>query len=137
MSLVVLILHLAVVAGVAFFALRFLREKAPLDYHAAMMAAEGTIPKPNLLAILTALYRGLGAAYAALGLVTLRFAVEGFQEGTLWPAATIALLTAIGGVPLALAARQAEAQSGVRTPWRAAAALVGLAILALLVALLA
>ena len=136
MALIVLILHILIAAGLVLLGMKYLRGAVPLDYHAAMLGGEDVVIGPNLRAILTGLYRSVGATAAALGLAVALLGSLGFLGATAWPALAIFALALIAGTPSLVAVRRAEQVSGTRTPWRPTAALIALSGLACLLALL-
>lgn len=136
MALIVLVLHVLIAAGLVYLAQKYLRGAVPLDYHAVMLAAENHPVTRNLKAILTGLYRTVGATSAALGVAVALLGWIGYSTEAAWPALAVLVLAGVAGLPSLIAVRAAERITGTRTPWRATAALIALAALACLLALL-
>jgi hypothetical protein len=127
------ILYLAVAAGMIAMAAKYMRATPPLDYHARMMESDN--PGEGTITVIGALYKIMGGAWLALGVVLGLITVFGVMENLLW--AKLATLTGslvAGGFAL-LVPRDVERLTGVRTPWRVAAALTALAILAFVLTL--
>lgn len=114
-------------------AAKYIRATPPLDYHARIMETDS--PGEGTVTVIGALYKIMGGAWLALGAVLGLITVFGVMENLLW--AKLATLTGsliAGGFAL-LVPRDVERLTGVRTPWRVAAALTALAMLAFVLTL--
>lgn len=122
-----LALYALVSLGLLAFALRYGVGAVPFGCHAETPARDGAAPGANARLVLRALYRTPAGAPAA--------PVAGGAALTLEdaPAATAGLIlvaSLLAGVPAAPVPRRVEAETGVRTPWRPALALVAVSALA-------
>ena len=123
--------------GLLGLAARYGLGAAPLPYHAEIMAREGGAPGAGALRVLRAVYRSLAAILAAQALLILGAAVWLLPQAPGTTGLLLALSALTGAAPVTLVTRRVEVESGVRTPWRAAAALGVVAVLAGLLALTA
>ena len=111
--------------------LRFSRTPAPLDYHAAILASDGTPTTDSLLGVLTALYRVIGGAFVAMGLLVAfvaHFVLTPDSDLILKFLLPFAILC--GGAPAVTAPRRIEQMTGIRTPWRIALLVVLIGLVA-------
>ncbi|MGG7567122.1 hypothetical protein ACQ5SO_13290 [Rhodovulum sp. DZ06] len=112
-----------VALGLAGLAARYGRGPVPQAYHAEIMKRDGGLPGPGALRVLRAVYRSLAGILAALAVMVLGAALWLLPGAPGATGALLALGALVGAVPTMIATRRVEAESGVRTPWRAAAAL--------------
>ena len=87
------------------------------------------------VAVIGALYKVMGGALLALGVLLGLVTLFGVMENLLWAKLANLAGSLIAGGFAALAPREVERLTGVRTPWRPAAALTALAILAFVLTL--
>lgn len=121
-------LYLLAGLGVAAMGLKYLRATPPLDYHAEI-TRDDTLGEATLRVIGT-LYKVMGGSFLALGVVLCLLTLFGVWNDLLWAKLAILLGSLIAGGFAALAPRAVEQATGVRTPWRIAAALTGLVAVA-------
>jgi len=127
------LLYLAVAAGVIAMAAKYIGATPPLDYHARIMTSDS--PGEGTVAVIGALYKVMGGALLALGVLLGLVTLFGVMENLLWAKLANLAGSLIAGGFAALAPREVERLTGVRTPWRPAAALTALAILAFVLTL--
>jgi len=127
------ILYLAVATGIIAMAAKYIRATPPIDYHARIM--ESDTPGEGTITVIGALYKVMGGALLALGVLLGLVTLFGVMENLLWAKlATLAGSLIAGGFAV-LVPREVERLTGVRTPWRPAAVLTALAILAFVLTL--
>lgn len=127
-------LYLMVSLGIFAMGLKYVRAKPPLDYHANIMKTQK--PSTETVIVLGALYKVMGGSLLALGFVMAMVTVFGVWNDLLWAkfATLVGGLTA-GGFAIVVP-RNAENRTGVRTPWRIAAMLTLLGIVAFLLSVI-
>lgn len=113
---------------------RYIMAEPPLDYHGEILS--GTEINDPLVTILGALYKVMGGAFTALGVGMLLLTVFGVWADLFWPKLTILAMAGVSGWYAMMIPRAVETQTGVQTPWRIAAALLGLAVFGVLLSLL-
>lgn len=114
--------------------LRYYMAEPPLDYHAELTKADHF--GEQTLMVLGVMYKVMGGSFAALGVVLGLLTLFGAWSGLFWAKATIVSGAVIAGAISSGAARGVERSTGVRTPWRIAAALTGLAVIAFALSLM-
>lgn len=124
----VMILQLLVSAGTALMGLKFLTGSVPASYHREIIEAAGNKIEGGHVQVLTAAYRSMGAGFLALA-VSLAMIVW-FAGSTSWGQAAILLSGLVSLLPILLVTYRTEKASGVRTPWRFAAILLLLLVVA-------
>lgn len=113
--------------GVVAMALKYGRGPVPASYHKDIL---GEPISENVLMVLNALYRVFGAALAALALAGAALAIGPLAQGALWAKFVIFAVVMVVAVPSTIVPRQVEKSTGVRTPWRIAAILMGVSAVA-------
>jgi hypothetical protein len=109
--------------GTLAMGVKYIASAVPAPYHASILGGEATALPDNLVAVLTAIYRSFGGAVIGLGVAMLCLAIWPIAEGN-EPAAFGAFLAgSVAAISATLAPRSLEQKTGVRTPWRVAAAL--------------
>ena len=108
-------------------ALKYGRGPVPASYHREIMGE--SIPE-NVLGVIRALYRVFGAALAALAVAGAALALGPLAQGAQWAKLVIFVVVLLVAVPSTLVPWQVEKATGVRTPWRIAAILLGVSTLA-------
>lgn len=122
------ILYLAAALGVLAMGLKFLCAVPPLDYHAEITRNEE--PGDATLRVLGALYKVIGGSFLSLGVVLIIVTLFGVWNDLLWAKLANLIGALLAGGLSALVPRNVEKATGVRTPWRTAAALTGLVVVA-------
>jgi len=126
-------LYCLAMAGVAAMALKYGRGPVPQDYHKAILGDQ--IPDA-VLTVIGALYRVFGAALAALALAGAALALGPLAQGALWAKFVIFAVAVLVAVPSMIVPRQVENATGVRTPWRIAAVLLAVSVVAFVLSFL-
>lgn len=134
MLMISVILNLLVAAGLLAMGAKYVRAVPPMDYHAEIMS--GASVPDSVLKILGGLYKGMGGAFLGMGAGLVLLTVFGVAADVFWAKLTILVMALISGALAAQAAKTVEDGTGVKTPWRIAAGLTGLAILAFLMSLI-
>ena len=120
MLTVSVILYCIAAAGMIGLAAKYGFGPVPADYHAEIL---GSSPAPETLIILRVLYKVFAATLFALAWALVCLAVWVLAAGAIWASFAIFAAAMIVGIPSTVVTRQVEIATGVRTPWRAAAAL--------------
>ena len=128
------VLYLLASLGVMAMGVKYIRAILPLDYHAEI--TKGTELSPETLRVFGALYKVMGGAILALGFVMVMLTLFGVWNDLIWAKLTLFIGTLIAGAFTTLVPRQVESETGVRTPWRIAAGLCGIATVAFLISLI-
>ena len=128
------ILYLLVSIGVIVMGIKYIRAKPPLDYHAEITKADEL--GEATLKVFGALYKVMGGGFLSLGIMLAMVTLFGVWNDALWAKLTILLGAIIAGGFSALIPREVEQVTGVRTPWRIAAALTALTIVAFVISIL-
>jgi len=127
---IIMILQLLVSAGAALMGLKFLTGPVPATYHREIIEAAGNKVESGHIQVLTAIYRSMGAGFLALA-ISLAMIVW-FAGTTNWAQAAILLSGLVSLVPILVVTYRTEKASGVKTPWRLAAILLLLLVIAFL-----
>ncbi len=110
--------------GTLIVASLYLFGEVPMSYHRKVLEKEGTALSPGLELVMTTLCRVLGAGLMASGVSALLFALN-IQDGDpVLIKMRPLLIGLIIGVPSVIYPHRVEAATGIRTPWRTAAALL-------------
>ena len=140
MLMIATLLYLLTAAGIALLAAKYAFGPIPAPHHAAMLAKAGEAPGEATLRVMAALYRVMAGALFGGGLAVLVLAWFGLGMGEApaqpWAQASLPLIVLAIGLPATLTTWRTERATGIRTPWRAAAALTGLGLLAFVLSLL-
>jgi hypothetical protein len=120
-------------AGMAAMALKYGRGPVPLDYHKDILG--DPIPE-DVLTVIGALYRVFGAAMAALALAGAALALGPLAQGAMWAKFIIFAVILLVAIPSMIVPRQVENATGVRTPWRVAAVLLAVSVVAFVLSFL-
>ena len=128
------LLFLAVAVGLAALGARYALGPAPADYHAEILRRAGAEIHVEVVRGTRALNVVLGASLLALAAMVAFLAVYGVWADLFW--AKLARLAGllIVGLPTLSMTRRVQAETGVVTPSRPAAVLVGVGGLGLLLA---
>ncbi|WP_101068065.1 hypothetical protein [Roseovarius salinarum] len=114
--------------GLLALAAKYLLGPAPADYHRQILAHDGLDDIEPVKHIFRALYVIIGAVLTSVALGIGALAAGPVLAGS-GPAAAIATgMALVAGVPGGFVGWQAERRTGVRTPWRQAAALTALVV---------
>ncbi len=107
-------------------AAKYGRGPVPLTYHKLILETEGSDLSAGQKLILRAIYRALGGAMLAIGLLIVAISLGPVRSGELW--AEVALLLAGAGFVSGsyFTPRGIEEATGVQTPWRLALLMGGL-----------
>lgn len=107
-------------------AAKYGRGPVPLTYHKLILETEGSDLSAGQKLILRAIYRALGGAMLAIGLLIVAITLGPVRSGELW--AEVALLLAGAGFVSGsyFTPRGIEEATGVQTPWRLALLMGGL-----------
>ena len=127
-------LFLVAAAGVMAMGLKFVRAAPLIDHHAEITKHEQV--GHETCRIIGALYKVLGGAFLSLGAVLAIVTVFGVGNDLFWAKATILLGGVIAGGASAIVPRKVEQATGVRTPWRLAAAITSLVLAAFILSIL-
>ena len=134
MLLIAVILNLVVAVGLFAMGAKYVRAVPPMDYHAEILSG-APVPDP-FLKILGGLYKGMGGAFLAMGAGVILLTVFGVFSDVFWAKLTIFVMGLIAGGPATNAAKTVEDATGVKTPWRIAAGLTALVVLAFVLSLM-
>lgn len=135
MTVIAAILFLCVAAGLAAVGAKYAFGPAPADYHARMLRRGGAEIHAEVARVTGALNQALGASLFALAAAVAGLAVFGVLADAFWAKATLLAVLLIVGLPSLLTARRMQAETGVTTPARPIAALLGLSVAAFLISL--
>lgn len=135
MSVIVLALNLLAAAGLLAVALKYLTGPAPAAYHASMFEKANALLKEIHVDVLRALYRNMGAAFLALTVALA--ALAWFAGEAMWGRIAIIVIGLIAGFVSTISTYSMEKKTGVGTPWRAAAAIVVLLVVAFVLSFVA
>lgn len=113
---------------------KYITTPAPMDYHREILANTPLTDETRL--ILDVLYKVMGGSFAALGAGIGIVALCGIWADLFWAKLAVLVMLAIAGYFATTLPHKVEAQTGVKTPWRIAAALSGLGVIAFLLALI-
>lgn len=128
------ILYLLASLGVMAMGIKYIRAKPPLDYHAEITKADEL--GEATLKVFGALYKVMGGGFLSLGIVLVMLTLFGVWNDVLWAKLTVFVGALIAGGFAALIPREVEQVTGVKTPWRIAAALTALTIIAFVISIL-
>jgi hypothetical protein len=120
--------YLAVAAGASALGLVYLVMPRFMPYHAAVAGLAWDEVPPRLRLLLGALQRGAGASGLAAGLAVGVMAWFGLRAGARWARVAIPLVALVGLVPMLLVTVHLRLETGVATPWPAAACGLGLVL---------
>jgi hypothetical protein len=129
-----IVLFMLASAGVMAMGLKFIRATPLIDYHAEITMNEEIGNETRR--VFGALYKVLGGAFLALGAVLAVITVFGVGNDLLWAKLASLLGALIAGGASAVVPREVERATGVRTPWRIAAALALLTLVAFILSIL-
>jgi hypothetical protein len=122
--------------GLVALAATYLFGPAPADYHRQIMAHDGLDDIEPVKHIFRALYVVIGGALISVALGVGALAAGPVLTGSGQAVATATGMALAAGVPGGFVGWQAERRTGVRTPWRQAAALTALVVLGALLAVI-
>lgn len=122
--------------GTLIVASLYLFGEVPMSYHRAILEKEGVALSPGLNLVMTTLCRVMGAGLMASGVSGLLFALNIQPADPVLIKMRPLLIGLIIGVPCVIYPRRVEAATGIRTPWRTAAALLGVLLVAFAISLL-
>ncbi len=134
MLIVSVVLYLVASIGLVILALKYLFGPAPTDYHSEILKRAGVQVDPALARVTGALNQVLGSALLAFAVLVSALALFGVGARLFWANAALLIAVLILGGLATRVAYGLEQQTGVRTPWRPAAALTGIAVVAFVVA---
>mgnify|MGYP006290331791 CR=1 FL=1 len=115
--------------GLLVLAATYLFGPAPADYHRQILAHDGLHDVEPVKHIFRALYVVIGGALISVSLGVGALAAGPVLTGSGQAVATATGMALAAGVPAGFVGWQAERRTGVRTPWRQAAALTALVLL--------
>ncbi len=131
-----LVLYGLAALGTLFVAATYLFGTVPTRYHREVLEKDDTPLTPGLELVMTALCRVLGAGLMASGIAALLFALDLEASDPLALKIRPLLIALIVGVPCVIYPHRVETATGVRTPWRAAVALVAVMLAAFIASIL-
>ena len=108
---------------------------APAAYHASMFEKADAPLKEIHVDVLRALYRNMGAAFLALTVALA--ALAWFAGEAMWGRIAIIVIGLIAGFVSTISTYSMEKKTGVGTPWRAAAVIVVLLVVAFVLSFVA
>ena len=135
MLLIASTLFYAVAIGIIVLAAKYGFGAVPADYHREILGRAGQEASGSMHLILKAMYRATASALFAVALAIVLITFNGVQQDALWAKLTVLAMVLVVGIPSTLITYEVEKASGVNTPWRAAAGLTAIALLAFLLAL--
>jgi hypothetical protein len=136
MTILAAILFLCSAAGLAALGARYAFGPAPTDYHAQILRRGGAEIHAEVVRVTGASNRVLGASLFALATAMAGLALFGVMADAFWAKATLLAATLILGLPALQIARRMQAETGVTTPVRPTAALIGVSVLAFVLSLI-
>ncbi len=133
MLILAVLINVLAAAGAIFLAARYVQAASPLDYHVEIL---GGAVEDRTAKILGALYKGMGGAFASLGLGIILVSLFGVWNDLFWAKLTVLVMFGVAGYFATIGARGLEAATGVTTPWRPAAGITGAGIVAFVLSIL-
>ena len=130
------ILYLIVAAGLLGLAAKYQFGPVPADYHEAVLTSDGNIIGEKKMLVFGAVNKVFAALFAGLALAMVFLALGGVWADLIWAKLAILVVALTAGVAPTMAAAHVEKVSGVRTPWRAGAAMTLLTMFASLLSVL-
>lgn len=130
MLLLAALLFYAVAIGVAILAAKYGFGAVPADYHREILTKSGQEASGSMLLILKALYRAVAAALFAVAIGIALITFNGVHQDIMWAKLVVLAMVLIVGIPSTLITYEVEKASNVNTPWRAAAGLTNIAVIA-------
>jgi hypothetical protein len=135
MLLTATVLFYAVAFGICVLAAKYGFGAVPADYHREILTKSGQEATGSLHLILKAMYRAVASALFAVALAIALITFNGVQQDVKWAKLAVLAVVLIVGIPSILITYEVEKVSGVNTPWRAAAGLTAVAMVAFLLSL--
>lgn len=129
-------LNLAAVAMLAATAARYYFGPAPTSYHAEILSTANTEINETVRLLFATINRILGASFMALALAVLIATLFGIWQDIFWAKGLVLAVGIVTGTPSTFWAREVERKTGVRTPWRGAAAITTILTIAFLLSIL-
>lgn len=120
----------------AAFAAKYSFGPAPTDFHSDIMRAGGTEIDETLRNLFAAINQVLGGCFFALALAGGFLAIFGVYQNLLWAKVATVAIAAVSGMPSTVVAFRMEQKTKVRTPWRVGAALMGITLVAFILAII-
>ena len=130
MTAIILGVQLLVAAGAALMGMKYLAGPVPADYHRNIIEKDGGSIEAGHRQVLNALYRSMGAGFAGLAVSLALLAC--FAGDRVWGQWAILVTGLVSIVPIVVVTYRTERETGVKTPWRTAAALLVLLVAAFL-----
>jgi len=123
--------------AIALLGFRYLLGPVPAKYHAEIIQSWGMAidtPQKTLFKAINVIF-GFVLITLSVGMASVTY-FGILLEGLLWAKILIVVMGLLSGLPMTAIAYRMERQTGVRTPWRPAGALVGVIICAFGISLL-
>ena len=117
--------------GFVGLAAKYILGEAPLDYHANILAHDGVTVTSGHARVFRAIYAVMGSFALALAVALAALALYPISEGALWARVTVLVVSVIAGWGGCAVPFFVERATGVRTPWRPAAALLSVVAIGL------
>ncbi len=128
-------LNLLAAAGICVLATKYFFGPAPADYHAEILRKAGHDIDETVKTLFGGIYRVLGGGFYALALTLVALALFGIHHDMLWAKLAAVGAGLLAGLPTAIAVRRVEQRTGVATPWKPAAGLTVMLVVAFLFSL--
>ena len=135
MLLTAVILNFVVAILLALLGGKYLRGPAPADYHEEILKAAYAEITDAHKGVFRALNVVIGAGFYAQAVVIASVTYFGVWDDVFWAKCVVLAVALLSGVPATLAAQQLEKHTRVKTPWRPGIVLLGMSVLAFVLAL--
>lgn len=116
--------------GIVVMALRYGLAEPPLEYHAEMFRQAGAPPHDVHLMLIGGLYRVIGAAMFSFAIFQIGISLGPIANGEIWARWLLLITGLVLGIPSVMVSLEMERITKVNTPWRIAAGLLVLTVLA-------
>jgi len=132
MLIAAVVMYLLVALAFAAFAAKFTLGPVPADYHQKVFDKLDVTIKDGHAMVIRALYQVMSAGFVALALGIVGLALFGVWGNVMWAKVLVFVVGMFASVSTLMVTRNVEIRTGVRTPWRVAAFISVLLILAFL-----
>ena len=108
----------------------------PADYHLKIMGLSKSDLSPQQITVFSAIYRVMGAGFFALAIALASLSFFAVSLDLMWAKLTVLIVGLVAGIPALRITYSIHKKTGVETPWKPAAAIVIILLLAFILSVL-
>lgn len=136
MLMIAIALFVICALGLCAMGVKFGFGPVPADYHLKIMGLSKSDLTTQQITVFSAIYRVMGAAFFGLAIAVASLSIFAVSLDLMWAKLTVLIAGLVAGIPALRMTYSIQKKTGVETPWKPAAAIVTILILAFILSVL-